>query len=759
MKEEYQERILQLARLKGIDSEYRDIWGQGHCVPLITQKKILSALGAPVENLEALQKEVQEEELRDWKRLTDPLLVVSAKDLPKQLFFQIPVGHEPKVGRIPEDLHFELAVREEDGNLKIHYFSYDQVRFKETKEMDRLFYLRGGLPFPQGLPLGYHSASLILFHNGRHFSQTIKIIVCPEQTYLPAVLKEDGKRAGLVVALAGLRSESNWGIGDLGDLKALVRWAIQVLRVEVVGLLPLHALSNREPYNISPYYPSSRFYRNPIYLHVPEIEEYSPGPGEGGAMLDPEARELINTLRASPMVLFEKAAALKRGILEKVFSVFLERHWQPKGQETDRQREFMAYIEGEGEFLDHFAAYCALEDYFQQEHPEFHTWNEWPLPFQDPHSLEVKTFQEDHWTEVLFHKFLQWQIDLQLSAVQDEATHLGAQIGLYHDLALGIDPWGADAWAWRDFFVPGIRVGAPPDDYSPRGQEWGFYPPNQQRIREDGYRFFAREIRKNSRPGGALRIDHILQFARLFWILEGDSPQDGVYVRYGLEETLKVLALESVRNKTLIIGEDLGTIPDQLREVLNQYGIFSYRLFYFEKNESGHLKSPEDYPDSALASISTHDLPPLKGYWGLKDIILRQDLGLFPDEEQFHRAMINRIMEKRMMIDSLHQNGFLSEEESLRLQAQEEPELPDALHRAVLSFLMATRSKLAVLSQEDLFKGGEQFNLPGTTTAYPNWSRKMGYSLEELREHPEAQKMARLFRTLIDQSGRGVTHR
>ena len=236
MKEEYQEQILQLARLKGIDPEYRDIWGQGHCVPLETQMKILSALGAPVENLEALIKEVREEELKDWKRLTDPLLVVSGNDLPKQLLFQIPVGQEPEAGRMPEELQVELTVKEEDGNLKIHYYSSDQLCFKETKEIDHLFYLRGGLPFPQGLPLGYHSASLTLFQNGRHFAQTIQIIICPEQTYLPSVLRGDGKRAGLVVALASLRSGNNWGIGDLGDLKALVRWANQVLQVDVLGL-------------------------------------------------------------------------------------------------------------------------------------------------------------------------------------------------------------------------------------------------------------------------------------------------------------------------------------------------------------------------------------------------------------------------------------------------------------------------------------------------------------------------------------------
>jgi 4-alpha-glucanotransferase len=756
MKEEYQELILQLAQQKGIDPEYRDIWGQNHLIPLETQVRMLSTLGVPVDDLENLKKEVQEEESKDWKRLTHPLLIVDKNALPGELFFHIPVPFHWKEEKLPEDIQVELKVKKEDGNLKVYYYTSDQLRFKEKKELENFSTLRGSLPFPQGLPLGYHSARLTLILVDRRLEQTLAIIVCPDRSYLPSTLRDGGKRAGLVVALASLRSENDWGIGDLGDLKALVRWTTHVLGVDVLGLLPLHALSNREPYNISPYYPSSRFYRNPIYLNVPGIEEYVHGPEEEGGMLDLEARELIHSLRMSERVLFEQVAALKRRILEKVFRVFLERHWQPLGQETIRQNQFRGYVDREGDLLNHFAVYCALEDHFQREYPEFHTWGKWPAPFQDPNSPEVKTFAKDHWQEVLFYKFLQWQLEEQLSAVQDEALAAGADIGLYHDLALGIDPWGADSWAWRVFFVSGIRVGAPPDDYSLEGQEWGFYPPDQQRYREDGYQFFVRTIRKNSRPGGALRIDHILQFARLFWILEGELPKDGAYVRYSLEEYLKILALESVRNKTLIIGEDLGTIPDQLREALNRYGVLSYRLFYFEKNESGNLISPEDYPESALASVSTHDLPPLKGYWSLQDIKLRKEMGLFLNEESFHRAMMNRIMDKRKMIDSLLLFGFLSQEEALEIQAQEEPELTEKLHRAVLAFLVTTQSKLAVISQEDLLRDKNQFNLPGTITEYPNWSRKMIFSIEELWDHPEAWKMADRYRQLIEGSGRAL---
>jgi 4-alpha-glucanotransferase len=238
--------------------------------------------------------------------------------------------------------------------------------------------------------------------------------------------------------------------------------------------------------------------------------------------------------------------------------------------------------------------------------------------------------------------------------------------------------------------------------------------------------------------------------------LEGRPAHEGVYVKYFLEDYLKILALESVRNKTLIIGEDLGTLPDHLREILYKQGVFSYRLFYFEKDETGHLIHPEAYPELALASVSTHDLPPLAGFWAMGDIVLRKNLGLFDEDGQFYQALSERIKDKRRMIDRLHQLGFLSKEDALTLHAQDEPVVTEGLHRAVLSYVLATKAKLTVISQEDLFLRKEQLNFPGTITTYPNWSRKMQYTIEELWNDPEVRKLVDRFRDLIDQSGRGI---
>jgi 4-alpha-glucanotransferase len=755
--EEYQKWLTRLVSLKGIETHYQDVWGHIHSVNQETTLKILSAMGCPVEPLEDLKKAVLAEEHRSWRQLTEPALIISIGCLSEELFFQFPTenqGIEP-VG-LPEDLQVQLIIHEENGNITIQYFSHEKLLFKGAARIEDVLYLRGSLPFPKGLPLGYHHIIVSVRQADRHFSQDVKVILCPEKTYLPPTLSGNGKRVGLMISLAGLRSRNNWGVGDFGDLKELVRWAIEGLHVEVVGLLPLHYLSNREPYNISPYYPSSRLYRNPIYLSVPEIEEYEYSPEAKAIMAGSETLNLLNETRNSEKVQFEKVDRLKRKVLKKVFQTFLERHWKAAGQETQRQKEFQAYIEREGQWLDHFSVFCALADYFEKENQALYTWGQWPTPFQAPHSQEVITFKEEHWQEVLFHKYLQWQVEVQLSAVQKLAMKLGSGIGLYHDLALGIDPWGADSWAWRDYTITGVKVGAPPDDFSPKGQDWGFFPPDREKYRQEGYQLFAMEIRKNSRPGGALRIDHILKFSRLFWILEGRPAHEGVYVKYFLEDYLKILALESVRNKTLIIGEDLGTLPDHLREILYKQGVFSYRLFYFEKDETGHLIHPEAYPELALASVSTHDLPPLAGFWAMGDIVLRKNLGLFAEDGQFYQALSERIKDKRRMIDRLHQLGFLSKEDALTLHAQDEPVVTEGLHRAVLSYVLATKAKLTVISQEDLFLRKEQLNFPGTITTYPNWSRKMQYTIEELWNDPEVRKAADRFRELIDQSGRGV---
>ncbi|MBI5582652.1 MAG: 4-alpha-glucanotransferase [Deltaproteobacteria bacterium] len=750
------ERRCHLARSKGIDLEYYDIRGRIHPLAEETLSALLRALGVGAASPEEIEREIRREEEKDWRRLTLPVIVAPSSAPPREILFQFPRPAETGGGDPGPALQVRLAIEEEGGYQRLRDFAEQEIGFRESRELEGTLIQRAAIPFPAGLPQGRHQLVLSVSLAGRLHEASISVILVPERAYTPPALEGAGKRAGLMVALHGLRSSRNWGVGDFGDLKTLIDWAAENLGLDVIGLLPLHALANREPYNISPYYPSSRFYRNFIYLDVPAVEEVAGTKEIRDWIATPEVQALLDGLRESPWVEYEAVAGLKIKALRKAFRIFLDRYWKTAGPESARLKDFKSFRKREGEFLERYATFCALEAHFRAQPFNLQVWQDWPAPYRDPETPEVLKFREEQAEEVLFFEYLQWLVSGQLEEVQQALRDRGSAVGLYLDLALGIDPCGADAWAWQPFLIPGIKAGAPPDDFSPCGQDWGFRPGNRERNREDGYRVIAEELRRNLPPGGALRIDHVMKYFRLFWIPEGEEPARGGYVRDHFEDLVRVLALESVRCRTLIIGEDLGTVPDEVREVLQRLGVFSYRLFYFEKDGAGNFKNPGDYPEQALAAISTHDLPTLAGFWALQDIQLRQDLGLFLEQDQVWAARLERIQDKRRIVDLLFQNGFIDQEAFRQLQVQEDPEVTPELHRGIIGFLVSTPAKLVVLNQEDLFLEPDQQNLPGTTSQYPNWKRKMRYSLEQLSADPQARELAGHYREWIEKSGRGI---
>jgi 4-alpha-glucanotransferase len=378
-------------------------------------------------------------------------------------------------------------------------------------------------------------------------------------------------------------------------------------------------------------------------------------------------------------------------------------------------------------------------------------WTEWPAHYQDPLSPETRAFRKKHWRSVLFYEYLQWQIDLQLAAVQKHARDRQLAIGLYHDLALATDRFGSDLWAHRPFYVAGCRVGSPPDDFSPEGQDWAFPPPDSGRHREDGYRLYVESIRRNCRHGGALRIDHVMRLFRLYWIPDGGGARDGAYVREMNLDYVRILALESVRNRVVVVGEDLGTVEPQVRETLSRFGILSYRLFYFEKNDRGEFRRNDEYPKQALVSSTTHDLPTLAGFWTGADIRARRAAQLI-DEDAARAQFAVREVEKQKMSDALFALGLMPGHLPRHVGAY--PELTGELHNAIVGFLAMTPSQLLAINQEDLTKEEHQQNLPGSTWQYPNWVRKMRFSIEQLRGDEETRGYASMFAHWIERSGR-----
>ena len=432
---------------------------------------------------------------------------------------------------------------------------------------------------PTDLPLGYHH-----FRPAR--GEPTSLIVTPSRCYLPRKMRWWGWAAQLYA----LRSEKSWGIGDLEDLRRLAEWSAADLGANVIMVNPLGAASPGMPQQPSPYYPSSRRFRNPIYLRV-----------EGAPDL-------------APMAVAARALNHQRRIeRDRVFSLKMQALallWERFAGDAC----FDDYCREQGEPLLQFANFCALSEHF-------HTgWRCWPAEYRDPGSSQVERFAAGHAVRVRFHQWLQWQVDRQLARCSEP-------LAIMQDLPVGVDPEGADAWVWQGVLAEGVTFGAPPDPFAANGQDWGLPPFIPHQLRAARYEPFIQTIRATLRHAGALRVDHVMGLFRLFWIPQGASAAEGAYVRYPVDDLLGILALESHRAKAIVVGEDLGTVESGVREKLAAYNILSSRVLWFESDP------PARYPRRAMASITTHDLPTIAGLWTGSDLSAQQQAGLGSNAE------------------------------------------------------------------------------------------------------------------------------
>ena len=712
----------------GIESQYTDNWGKAHQTDLEMIRRILEAKGVRIS--------------RQHLELNPQTLVVSAKDLPTRCWFYL----EGKMSAFRGDSsagHVRITETENRMPAQEYHLPHSAVNL-EHEEGTNL--LRLSFSLPSDLTTGRYCLDVDAIIDDERYRADCCCIVCPPNTYLPPLLDEGKGIAGIGVALYGVRSEKNWGVGDCSDLKQIVDWAARDLKVDFIGLNPLHALFNTRPYHSSPYLPSSRLYRNFIYLDVTSIPDFAESIEARSLVNSADIQKLIRKLRDESHVNYEQVSALKLRVLKEMFPTFVKQRGK-----SERWKLFEDYIASEGSWLERFATFCALEEHFRSTLPDATTWRQWPAEFHDPCSDDVTKFRRENEQHVLFWMYVQWQLAEQLREVQEHALGKGMTIGLYHDVALAVDRDGADFWAWQSFFCEGFKVGAPPDAFAPDGQDWGFPPPNSDVHRASGYELFLKMLEANCKYGGALRIDHVMQLHHLFWIPENGKARDGVYVKDYEDDLLKVLSLASQESRTVIVGEDLGTVPPDFRERLMKSGIMSYRLFYFERDFSGIQRHSWEYPRLALVSVSTHDLPTLAGFWCGRDIQTRRDIGEL-DETADREFQQDRGHHKQKIVERLVQDGFFPE--SAAQAAIDSSTLPEDLHEGVLRFLFSTPSALVIISQEDLFLDERQQNFPGTTWQNPNWVTKMRYSVEELTTDPEAIRLAKKFRRLLEDSGR-----
>ena len=550
----------------------------------------------------------------------------------------------------------------------------------------------------------------------------VRLIVAPESVYQPKLLANGGRMNGLTMHLYSLRSERNWGIGDFTDLLNLMKYAAEK-KLDFVGINPLHALFTSKPAFASPYSPSSREWLNPIYLDVEKVGAFTYNEQLKNWLAQPKIRQRIAALRITETVTYTAVWACKRDALHMAFNAFEQDTCEAAANE---RAAFEAFVTNKGKALQGFGLFEALDQYYSR--PGQVGWQSWPSEFHQPDSEAVEKFARSHEREIRFYMWLQWLCTEQLREINQAAAEYGVKLGIYGDLAVGVARGSADTWLNRQDYCMDLSVGAPPDPLGPTGQNWDLPPLNPLMLKHTGYEKFAHLLRENMRLYGVLRIDHVMALCRLWWVLNGKTADFGAYVHYDAEVMFAILALESRRNRCVIIGEDLGTVPDEARHLLNRYQVFSYKVMYFSKGWNG-FQLPEEYPEQAITVISTHDVAPLAGYWTGKDLDTMFKLGTLPDAAAFQTALDEREHDKADLLDKLKETGCLGAD--VQMPAKADETLLAALHK----YGALSRSKLYAVQLENLLGVIDNLNVPGVTEGYPNWAQKMPVSLEDFLQH------------------------
>ena len=550
----------------------------------------------------------------------------------------------------------------------------------------------------------------------------VRLIVAPESVYQPKLLANGGRMNGLTMHLYSLRSERNWGIGDFTDLLNLMKYAAEK-KLDFVGINPLHALFTSKPAFASPYSPSSREWLNPIYLDIEKVGAFTYNEQLKNWLAQPKIRQRIAALRVTETVTYTAVWACKRDALHMAFNAFE----QDTCEVAENERAaFEAFVLEKGKALQGFGLFEALDQYYSR--PGQVGWQSWPSEFHQPDGEAVEKFARSHEREIRFYMWLQWLCAEQLREVNQAAAEYGVKLGIYGDLAVGVARGSSDTWLNRQDYCMDVSVGAPPDPLGPTGQNWDLPPLNPLMLKHTGYEKFAHLLRENMRLYGVLRIDHVMALCRLWWVLNDKTADFGAYVHYDAEVMFAILALESQRNRCVIIGEDLGTVPDQARYLLNRYQVFSYKVMYFSKGWNG-FQLPEEYPEQAITVISTHDVAPLAGYWTGKDLDTMFKLGTLPDAAAFQTALDEREHDKADLLDKLKETGCLGAD--VQMPAKADDTLLAALHK----YGALSCSKLYAVQLENLLGVIDNLNVPGVTEGYPNWAQKMPVSLEDFLQH------------------------
>ncbi|MGF1739974.1 4-alpha-glucanotransferase [Vibrio profundum] len=708
----------QVAVQAGIVGRYTNSWGEQSNADVSTISKVLDGLGYQTGSDEALLSSA--EKVHRCKGLIEPVILAKEN---QSIYVDLYIGRSIR----PADFCWEIiseSGQKISGEIKQHVVADKRVQDGPLT-----------VSLPCAMEMGYHR--FLLHRKRKKVPYEADLIVTPKSCFKQPAMMAGHKSWGTSVQLYGLKSHHNWGVGDFGDLKLLVE-SIAAQGGDFVGLNPIHSLYPAQPEAASPYSPSSRRWLNIIYLDVPAVPEFSVCAKAQEKVSELSFQQNLKVLRDKEWIDYSKVTEAKLEVLALLYQEFCSRDL---GEQTDRAQSFEDFIEMGGESLLQQAAFDALHADLIAKDSSIWGWPVFPEQYRTFSHRAVQTYIAEHKEQVRFYMYLQWNAECQLQEAQQLALEKGMMIGLYRDLAVGVSEGGVDAWASEGELSLDLSIGAPPDVLGPQGQNWGLPPLNPTVLKQQGYRPFIDMLRANMRHCGALRIDHVLGLLRLWLIPKGDSACDGVYLSYPVEALLGLLALESHRHQCAVIGEDLGTVPDEIVGLLQEAGVHSYKVFFFESADDGGFYSPAHYPVQSMATLCTHDMPTLKGFWHCEDLKMGKELGLYLDETQLQALYDDRLKSKQQIINSMDGHGMLPP--GLTRDARF-LEMDRALSHNMQCHLAAGSSSLLSLQLEDWLEMDLPVNIPGTVDEYPNWRRKLNTCIEDMMKRDDLLSLTSL---------------
>lgn len=658
-----------------------------------TIRFFINALGYKCENEEDILNSLALLESNDFSQVLKSIYVCRQENI----VFDVVIPKNMEVSKI--------TIKDSAHNIKVVDIKADNenIYWQDKKKITYRI---------ASLDIGYYDISVMV---GNKNYKSI-LAVAPKHCY--DIPLQNNKLWGYGVQLYAVKSKRNWGVGDFTDLAEIVRMSSRC-GADIIGLNPLNILCHDYPENASPYQSISRLFLNPIYIDVEKVPEYDSNDKK-------IIEDILNKIKQEEYIQYGKVYNLKINILEKCFERFMAKN------KPNRQKAYKKFCEKQGKELERLALFQALSETKTLEN--WGSWDYWPEIYNSPTGVGILDYLDKHGSRVEFFKFLQFEAYRQFDTVKKTIDECGLKIGLYRDLAVGVGRNSAEYWGGAELFIKDASVGAPPDAFFPCGQRWGVGAFLPSKLKETGYEPFIRVLRANMQNAGALRIDHVMSLMRLYVLPE--TSEQGTYLYYNFADMLNILAIESHLNKCVIVGESIGNVPDGFLDTLKERNILSLSVLWSERDNAGWggFYAPCHYNPNAVASIGTHDMPPLKMWWFGYDIELAHNLGMISEDEKIN-SYHKREADRKMLLSSLDAAAVWPEDKTRHGDYLYGEAYPEGIEEAVHRYVAKSASKIFLAQLEDFLHVAKQQNLPGTDRdRHPNWRLKLPVDLENLED-------------------------